>query len=180
MKELTTHEERAKYAPDARWYKYPLCVIQGHDRRTNDKGWHEIYCRTCGQSLHHMTIKGLYRRFMYRVSRGFLWLANWAYGNDGPTISPHYRGVDSKTLMNLGTEHSCDAYSYEHIKSLIEQDGPDGFGATAPLSWLISEEGWQRVGLEDIDMINESLEQEANKQEREKTMKIMRGELPHE
>lgn len=167
----TASEERAKYVPNAKWYRLPFCWLQGHDRRTNDRGWYEIYCRSCGQSVHHITIVGLGQRGRYKLSRALLWLANIIHGSDVPTSWPPYRAVDSKTLMDLGTEHSCDAYSYEHLKSLVEQDGPDGFGATATIAWLISEEGWKRVGLEDIDLINESLEKEANRQERERTMK---------
>lgn len=60
-----------------------------------------------------------------------------------PTVWPLYRAVDTH-IPGIGDhKHACAAYSYEGLKALVEQDGPDGFGATATVRWLISDEGWQ-------------------------------------
>jgi len=55
---------------------------------------------------------------------------------------PYYRPIDTY-MPGIGHKYSCGAYSYEHLKSLVEQDGPDGFGARATVKWLIGKEGWK-------------------------------------
>jgi hypothetical protein len=76
-------------------------------------------------------------------------LANKIVKNQNlPIHHPYYRAVD-RYIPGIGHEFSCGAYSYEGLKSLVEQDGPDGFGATATVKWLIGEEGW--VKTEDMD-----------------------------
>lgn len=63
---------------------------------------------------------------------------------DSPHRYPYYRPIDTY-IPGIGHKYSCGAYSYEGLKSLVEQDGPEGFGATATVKWLISEEGWKDV-----------------------------------
>jgi len=83
-----------------------------------------------------------YRR---KIASGLVRLANMLVSKpDSPHRQPYYRPVDTP-MSGLGHEMACGAYSYEHLKSLVEQDGPDGFGATATIKWLIGSEGWVKV-----------------------------------
>ena len=54
-------------------------------------------------------------------------------------------------MEGIGHKYACGAYSYEGLKSLVEQDGPEGFGATCTVAWLIGEDGWKDVA--DMDPI---------------------------
>ena len=87
-----------------------------------------------------------------------------------PGYYPRFRAIDTKHLNNLGTEHTCDAYSYEGLKSLVDQGDGD-----ETIARFISEEGWVNItddnAKEMIQFINESFEAESNRQERERTMK---------
>lgn len=90
-------------------------------------------------------------KIQYRLAEFLVTMANRLIANDNsPRRKPYYRPVDTY-IPGIGHEFSCSAYSYEHLKSLVEQDGPNGFGATATIKWLISEEGW--VKAEDMDPI---------------------------
>lgn len=166
--------DRQKYAPDARWYFRPLCWVQGHNRPVNDKGWTAIYCQLCGKSSGARTLRGYGYLAIYKTQLGLIWLANHLE-RDRLTNWPPYRRVDGKHLMNLGTKHSCDAYSYEHLKSLVEQDGPDGYGATMTVKQLLSEDGWVELTSDNAEemhqLIEKSFEEESNRQERKRTMK---------
>lgn len=66
----------------------------------------------------------------------------------GPSHYPYYRPVDTY-MPGIGHKYSCGAYSYEGLKGLVEQDGPEGFGASATVKWLIGIEGWKDVA--DMD-----------------------------
>ncbi|GAA2418371.1 hypothetical protein [Mycolicibacterium llatzerense] len=86
-----------------------------------------------------------------RIARTLVWLANQLVrGDDSPAVWPLYRPVDTHIAGIGDHEFACGAYSYEHLKSLVEQDGPDGFGSTATIRWLISPEGWEP--LEDMPL----------------------------
>lgn len=87
-------------------------------------------------------------KLRYRIASYFLWLANFVYPKENPGYFPHFRAVDSG-IEGIGHKFAAACYSYEHLKSLVEQDGPEGFGATATIKWLIGEEGW--VSTEDIE-----------------------------
>jgi hypothetical protein len=79
------------------------------------------------------------------LAERLVWVANWIVrNNDTPQPRPYYRPVDTH-MPGIGHEWSCGAYSYEGLKSLVEQDGPDGFGATATVKWFIGKEGWQSL-----------------------------------
>lgn len=83
----------------------------------------------------------------HRFSAGLVRLACWiekprSNSPYEPQVWPYYRPVDTY-MPGIGHKYSCGAYSYEGLKRLVEQDGPDGFGATATVKWLVSEDGWQ-------------------------------------
>jgi hypothetical protein len=85
----------------------------------------------------------------YRFQNWLVDLANALEGRGStPTPYPPFRRVDSKRLENLGTKHSCDAYSYEHLQSLMKQEGPD-----YTLGQLFDESGWVEIGPDNIDMV---------------------------
>lgn len=85
----------------------------------------------------------------WKLARFLVRLANvLASSTDTPTAKPHFRPVDTH-MPGVGHEFACGAYSYEGLKSLVEQDGPDGFGAKATVKWLIGKEGWKKV--EDME-----------------------------
>jgi hypothetical protein len=77
----------------------------------------------------------------WKLAERLVWAANRLVRNLDTAARPHYRPVDTH-MPGIGHEFSCGAYSYEGLKSLVEQDGPDGFGATATVKWLIGKEGW--------------------------------------
>ena len=93
---------------------------------------------------------------------------------------PKFRPIDQEMKHRgsyKGHKYSCGAYSHEHLQSLVEQDGPNGFGATATVKWLIGVEGWQDISdlnhedgtpytaQESADMIGKELTLEATRQE---------------
>jgi hypothetical protein len=81
----------------------------------------------------------------YRLAEILVGAANWIVrNNDTPQKRPYYRPVDTH-MQDIGHEWACGAYSYEGLKSLVEQDGPEGFGATATVKWLIGTEGWKSL-----------------------------------
>lgn len=83
-----------------------------------------------------------------KLARCLVAIANHLIKKNQLSHYPVYRPVDTY-IPGIGHKYSCGAYSYEHLKSLVEQDGPDGFGATATIAWLISEDGWREVS--DMD-----------------------------
>lgn len=87
-------------------------------------------------------------RARLRAAAALVGLANWLVRqNDTPTKHPYYRPIDTH-MPGIGHEWVCGAYSYEGLLSLVEQDGPDGFGASCTVKWLIGTEGWKL--LEDM------------------------------
>lgn len=89
-------------------------------------------------------------RVKHRMAKLLVRAANTLVNNmDTPSPKPYYRPVDTH-MPGIGHQHSCGAYSYEFLESLVEQDGPDGFGATATIKWLLSDEGW--VSLENMPL----------------------------
>jgi hypothetical protein len=154
----------------------PVCWVVGHVHLEDESkpGWFAIKCDRCGRDR--------FNPYPWQIVRGripymFLWLANKTATNS-PSHKPQFRAID-QSLKGIGTEHSCGAYSYEHIKSYIDQRKGDGLPPPL-LSDLISEDGW--ISVEDIgaekflDMINDDFEKQSNKAEREETMRIMNGE----
>lgn len=82
-------------------------------------------------------------KIVYRISQGLVWIANQLieYGTPtSPSYYPLYRPVDT---VAPNEKWACGAYSLEGLRSFVEQDGPNGFGATATVKWLISDEGWK-------------------------------------
>lgn len=145
----------------------PICCLIGHDRpESEDKpGWFSIDCQRCGRAFGKPYWWQILRA---RIPYIFLWLANMF--DDTPTHNPRFRAIDQK-IKGIGTEHSCAAYSYEEIVSLLKQYEDDGLPPPL-LKDLISEDGW--VSIEDVgaeafkDMLDKSFKAEANKQERYK------------
>jgi hypothetical protein len=85
-------------------------------------------------------------RIKYWFAERLVWWANRLVRNCiSLQCDPYYRPVDTH-MQGIGHQWSCGAYSYEFLKSLVEQDGPDGFGATATIKWLIGTEGWKSFG----------------------------------
>lgn len=81
----------------------------------------------------------------HRIAAALVWLANRLVSvPDLPYQAQYYRPIDTH-MPGIGHEFACGAYSYEGLKSLVEQDGPDGFGTHATIKWLIGVEGWQKV-----------------------------------
>ena len=81
----------------------------------------------------------------YKTAEILVLLANKLTNKpDSPRHVPLFRPVD-QLMPGIGHKYACGAYSYEGLKSLVEQDGPDGFGASCTVAWLIGEEGWQDV-----------------------------------
>ncbi len=167
-----------KYAPEAHWYLRPLCWVQGHTRPINTKGWTAIYCQVCGRGSEGFLLTRWFWRGRNKLQWGLVWLANRLETDKGLTNWPPFRRVDGKHLNNLGTKHSCDAYSYEHIKSLIDQ------GDDQLLSRFISEDGWVDITDANAEEMHEYIEKafevESNKQERQRTMKSAGLDTPNE
>lgn len=84
-------------------------------------------------------------KIRYKVAKGLVWAANRLMKDKNlPGYWPYYRPIDTY-MEGIGHEFSCGAYSYEGLKSLVEQDGPEGFGARATIKWLIGIEGWKKI-----------------------------------
>lgn len=125
----------------------PVCFVWGHVIvLVPDKpGWYKSDCGRCGLSTHYRWFRRT-RSIPYKIEVSLVWAANQIAKARGiPTYNPKYRPVDQQ-IKGLGTEHSCGAYSYEGIVSLLEQYKGDGLPEPL-LSSLISEEGW--INLED-------------------------------
>jgi len=86
-------------------------------------------------------------RIRHSIARRFVALANKIEPKDSPAPTPYYRAVDTNVL-HLGTKHSCDAYSYEHLQSLMKQEG-EGY----TLGQLFDESGWVEIGPDNIDEV---------------------------
>lgn len=159
-----------------------ICWVLGHlDIPSEDKpGWSSIYCGRCGKEIFKpYPWQKIYEKIRWSIPRAFLYLANKTYPRGRLIHYPAYRAVDQH-LDGVGGEHSCGAYSYEYLESLVEQDGPDGFGATATIAWLIGEDGWININEDNAEevvaMINKDFEEQSNKAERERNIRIMNGE----
>lgn len=151
----------------------PVCFFTGHRivPSPNKLGWFKSDCGRCGLDVHRTWFRRT-RSVPYKIERGLVWLANWiADRRNVPTYSPKYRAIDQQ-LRGIGTEHSCGAYSYEGIVSLLKQYESDGLPEPL-LSSLISEEGW--INLEEhpeeiqpmIDEISKGVELLRTKKEQE-------------
>ena len=96
-------------------------------------------------------------KLKYSIADKLVYLANRIVSSPSSLHrSPYYRPVDT-CMPGIGHEFSCGAYSYEHLKSLVEQDGPEGFGATCTVAWLIGKGGWQNVADMDPKELRRSL-----------------------
>jgi hypothetical protein len=117
-------------------------------------------------------------KLKYRLANYLVWVANNLVRSSvatSPGRYPLYRPVD----QTLPGKNQCGAYSLEGLESLVKQDGPNGFGATATVKWLIGDEGWVNLAdlkhedgtpytaQESADMISKSLTLEATRQEQE-------------
>lgn len=97
-------------------------------------------------------------KLRYRMAEKLVQLANYIYPKSaGLSHFPNYRQIDGPNETITGSKWPCAAYSYEMLKSLVEQDGPDGFGATATIAWLIGDEGWKDITADNIDEVRRSL-----------------------
>lgn len=154
-------------------YFRPICFFVGHQiTPVPDKpDWFEKDCGRCGLDVHRTWFRRT-RSVPYKIERGLVWLANWiANRRDLPTYSPKYRAIDQQ-IKGIGTEHSCAAYSYEHIVSTIEQYKDDGLPVPT-LEDFISEEGW--INLEEhpeeiqpmLDQLSKGVELLRTKEEQE-------------
>lgn len=158
----------------------PICLAIGHvEVPSEDKpGWFKNECGRCGR-LHFKPY--FWQVWRARIPYIFLWVANKTSVNS-PTYKPQFRAIDQH-IDGIGGKHSCGAYSYEHIISFIDQYKNDGLPEPL-LKDLISEDGWIEIGDDNADeivsMINEDFERESNRQEREKTMKLMHGSTTQE
>jgi hypothetical protein len=87
-------------------------------------------------------------RRRFKAADTLVALANWIirkWTDQTPAVWPRYRPVDTH-IPGIGDhEFACAAYSYENLKSGVEQDGPDGYGATQTVKSLISAEGWESL-----------------------------------
>lgn len=170
---VSEREDKQQYVPEAKWYRRPACWLTGHDRPINEKGWQAIYCGVCGQSQHHMTLLNWWRRGIFHFQLFLVNLANSLETDDSPATKTPFRRVDTKLLKDLGTKHSCDAYSYEGIISMLKQYEDDGL-PEPKLSRLVSEDGWVDINddnaKEITELINKSFEEASNRQERKRTM----------
>lgn len=153
----------------------PVCFFIGHvEVPADDKpGWFKIACGRCGLETHRTWFRRT-RSIPYKIERSFLWLANAMSEarDDWPgKYKPTYRAID-RQIKGIGTEHSCAAYSYEGIVSLLKQYEDDGL-PEPKLSHLISEEGW--INLEEhpeeiqpmLDELGKGVELLRTKQEQE-------------
>jgi hypothetical protein len=154
----------------------PVCVAMGHDNSTEHPNRFLIRCRRCGRDTTVPYFRRL-RSIPYRTERSLVWLANRIAKYRNPLSHwPLYRAIDQH-LPGIGTEHSCGAYSYEYIVSLIKQYKSDGLPEPL-LKDLISEEGW--INLEDnpemaervIDELSHVVTLEATKREQEELNKL--------
>lgn len=119
----------------------PVCFIVGHNIiQVPDKpGWYKIDCGRCGLDTYRRWFNRT-RSIPYKIEKSLVWLANRMAKREVPTYWPKYRAIDQQ-IKGIGTKHSCGAYSYEGIVSLLKQYEGDGLPEPL-LSSLISEEGW--------------------------------------
>jgi len=100
---------------------------------------------------------------------------------------PKFRPIDSDIKRRgsfKGHKYACGAYSYEHLKSYSEQDGPDGPGAHTTVKSFIGEDGWQDLSdlkhedgtpytaQESADLISKDLTLEATRQEQKQLQEM--------
>lgn len=148
----------------------PICWFNGHDNLTDQSNSFLIICRRCGKDT---TIPYFiwFRRLPWCIAKILVSIANHLVKNSTPTVYPIFRPVDQK-IDGIGTEHSCGAYSYEHIQSLIKQYADDGLDPPL-LERLVSEEGW--INLEEhpemvaevLDSLNRGATLAATREEQE-------------
>lgn len=98
--------------------------------------------------------------FLYKyrssLAHKLVWVANRLVKPKTETLTynfwPKFRPID-QDIKREGSyaahKYACGAYSYEHLKSYSEQDGPDGACAKTTVKDFISEKGWKDVA--DID-----------------------------
>lgn len=126
----------------------PVCFFVGHEiiPVADEPGWYQSKCERCGLDTHYR----YFRRIIsipYKIEHSLVWIANQMYKHRERSgeYYPHYRPINQQ-IKGIGTEHSCGAYGYESIVSLLDQYKGDGLPEPL-LSSLISEEGW--INLED-------------------------------
>lgn len=167
-----------KYAPHANWYKHPLCWAVGHNTKTDRPGHSWIFCQRCGRNMSRSHL-WLWWRTKSKLAFIFLWLANFVDNPfskqlpNTPHHTPYFRPIDT-VMPGIGDgKWDSGAYSYEGLKSLVEQDGPEGFGATMTVNWLL----FDKSGIieitddnaeETIELINKDFALEATRQEQKK------------
>ena len=152
----------------------PICFVTGHINVPADKpGWFKIACGRCGLDVHRAWFRRT-RSIPYKIERGFLWMANRMAKPRNSwkgAYFPVYRHIDQQ-IKGIGTEHSCGAYSYEGIMSLLKQYEDDGLPEPT-LRSLVSEDGW--INLEEhpemiqpmLDDLNKGVELLRTKKEQE-------------
>lgn len=157
----------------------PICFFADHDDALEKPNEHLIKCRRCGTDTTVPFFKRI-KRLPWRTALALVWLANKIAEGRHPTHDPVFRPVDHY-MPGIGTEHSCGAYSYEHIASLIKQYKDDGLPEPL-LKDLISEDGW--VNLEDnpelarqvIDDLSREATLESTRREQEELNRDKEGE----
>lgn len=153
----------------------PICYFMGHiEVPAPDKpGWFLSRCGRCNKEIPYTwfrRIKGIPHEIAYNL----VWLANQIdkLQNNYPGYNyPKYRAINQH-IEGMGTKHSCGAYSYEHIMSLLKQYEDDGLPEPL-LSTLISEDGWidleehPEMAQEVIDSLNKGVTLLQTKEEQE-------------
>lgn len=160
-------------APSKPWLR-PVCFLAGHKTvpAEGKPGWFKNDCGRCGLDVHRPWFRRI-RSIPWRTERALVWLANQiARRNNYPgAYWPVYRHIDQQ-IIGIGTKHSCAAYSYEHLQSMIEQYKGDGLPVPT-LEEFLSEDGW--IDLEEhpeeiqpmLDEISKGVELLRTKQEQE-------------
>lgn len=152
----------------------PICFFIGHDIvPAEDKpGWFQINCGRCGLDTHRQFFRRT-RNLPWTIAKDLVWFANRIEKTRSypGAYFPVYRHIEQQ-IPGIGGKHSCAAYSYEHIQSLLKQYEQDGLPEPL-LSTLISEEGW--IDLEEhpemadevVNQLNKDLTLEATRREQE-------------
>lgn len=161
-------------APSRPWMR-PVCFFMGHlEVPADDKpGWYKIDCGRCGLSTHRPWFPRT-RSIPYKIETGLVSLANKMdrARDDYPgKYNPKYRAIEQQ-IEGIGGKHSCGAYSYEHLQSMIKQYKGDGLPVPT-LEEFLSEDGW--IDLEEhpdeiqpmLDQINKGVELLRTKEEQE-------------
>ena len=92
-----------------------------------------------------------FAKYRYKVAYKLVWLANrlvrppesqWSY-NHWPKFRPIDQSIEPQGSYQPDHKYTCGAYSWEHLKSGVEQDGPYGYGAKETIKQMLSADGWQ-------------------------------------